>query len=167
MKKLFALASVLVTSAAIAGDHPHHWSYAGQDGPEHWGEMAGLGLSSSGKNQSPVDVREALTANLAPLAVRYSSTATEVLNNGHTVQVSYAPGSELRLDSHSFELKQFHFHAPSENLLNGKQFPLEAHFVHADASGNLAVVGVFFEAGAANAALDKLGKDLPLRADRQ
>jgi carbonic anhydrase len=164
MNKLFALASALATSAAIAGDHPHHWSYAGAEGPAHWGEMAGFGLCSSGKNQSPVDVRDVLTAKLAPLVVRYSSTATEVLNNGHTVQVSYAPGSELQLDSHGFELKQFHFHAPSENLLNGKQFPLEVHFVHADASGNLAVVGVFFEAGAANAALDKLGNNLPLHA---
>jgi carbonic anhydrase len=164
MKKVFALAFALVTTAAVAADHPHHWTYAGKEGPEHWGEMDGFGLCSSGKNQSPVDVRDAVTAKLAPLAFRYASTATEALNNGHTVQVAYAPGSELRVDSHGFELKQFHFHAPSENLLNGKQFPLEAHFVHADASGNLAVVGVFFEEGVANAGLDKLGKNLPLHA---
>jgi carbonic anhydrase len=80
------------------------------------------------------------------------------------VQVTYAAGSTLTVDSHPYQLKQFHFHAPSENLLDGKHFPLEAHFVHADADGNLAVVAVFFENGAANAALDRLGKDLPLRA---
>lgn len=158
MKKLLMLATALtLSSAALAEDH--HWSYEGDDGPEHWG-----GLCSTGKNQSPVDLQNAMTAKLAPLSFKYESLAQDVFNNGHTVQVTYAPGSTLTVDSHQYQLKQFHFHAPSENLLNGKHFPLEAHFVHADAEGNLAVVAVFFEKGAANAALDKLGKDLPVHA---
>jgi carbonic anhydrase len=165
MKRLLMLAAALpLSSLSMAGDHSQHWSYDGADGPDHWGQMAGYGLCSTGKNQSPVDVRGAVGAKLAPLAFDYESQAADVLNNGHTVQVTYAAGSELSVDSHAYELKQFHFHAPSENLLDGKQFPLEVHFVHADASGNLAVIGVFFETGAANAALAKLGKDLPVHA---
>jgi len=165
VKKLLALSfALVVTATAGAGDHSHHWSYAGKDGPDHWGQMEGFGLCSAGKNQSPIDVRNAVAAKLPPLAFRYASFATDVLNNGHTVQVTYGPGSQLRVDSSEYELKQFHFHAPSENLLDGKQFPLEVHFVHADPSGHLTVIGVFFEKGAANAALDKLGQDLPLRA---
>lgn len=157
MKKLLMLAMTLtISSAAVAEEH---WSYEGDHGPSHWG-----GLCSSGKNQSPVDLRDAVAAKLAPLSFKYDSLAQDIFNNGHTVQVTYAPGSTLTVDSHPYQLKQFHFHAPSENLLDGKHFPLEAHFVHADADGNLAVVAVFFEAGAANAALEKLGKDLPLRA---
>jgi carbonic anhydrase len=157
VKKLLMLAMALTASAALAEDH--HWSYEGDEGPEHWG-----GLCNSGKNQSPVDLRDAVSAKLAPLSFKYESLAQDVLNNGHTVQVTYAPGSTLAVDSHQYQLKQFHFHAPSENLLNGKHFPLEAHFVHADSDGNLAVVAVFLETGAANAALEKLGKDLPMRA---
>lgn len=158
MKKLLILATALaVSSAAVAEDH--HWSYEGAHGPAHWG-----GLCTSGKNQSPVDLRDAVSAKLAPLSFEYETLAQDVLNNGHTVQVTYVPGSSLAVDSHRYQLKQFHFHAPSENLLNGKQFPLEAHFVHADAEGNLAVVGVFFDTGAANVALEKLGKNLPMRA---
>lgn len=157
MKKLVMLAMALtVSSSALAEDH---WTYEGDGGPSHWG-----GLCSSGKNQSPVDLRDAVSAQLAPLALKYDSFAQDVFNNGHTVQVTYSPGSMLTLGSHPYQLKQFHFHAPSENLLDGKHFPLEAHFVHADADGNLAVVAVFFETGAANPALDKLGKDLPLHA---
>ena len=157
MKKVLMLAMALtISSAAVAEEH---WSYEGDHGPSHWG-----GLCSSGKNQSPVDLRDAVKARLAPLSFEYESLAQDVLNNGHTVQVTYAPGSTLAVDSHQYQLKQFHFHAPSENLLDGKHFPLEAHFVHADADGNLAVVAVFFEDGAANPALAKLGKDLPLRA---
>jgi carbonic anhydrase len=157
VKRLLMLAMALtISSAALAEEH---WSYEGNDGPKHWG-----GLCNSGKNQSPVDLRDAVSARLAPLSFKYESLAQDVFNNGHTVQVTYAPGSTLTVDSHPYQLQQFHFHAPSENLLDGKQFPLEAHFVHADADGNLAVVAVFFEAGAANVALEKLGKDLPLRA---
>jgi carbonic anhydrase len=157
VKKFLMLATALTISSAAAAED--HWSYEGDHGPTHWG-----GMCSSGKNQSPVDLRDAVTAKLAPLSFKYESLAQDVFNNGHTVQVTYAPGSTLTVDSHPYQLKQFHFHAPSENLLNGKHFPLEAHFVHADADGNLAVVAVFFESGAANAALEKLGKDLPLRA---
>ena len=158
MKKLLMLAAALAISSA-AGAEEHHWSYEGAAGPAHWG-----GLCSTGKNQSPVDVHDAVRAKLAPLSFNYSSLAQDILNNGHTVQVTYAPGSTLVVDSHQYQLKQFHFHAPSENLVDGKRFPLEAHFVHADQDGSLAVVAVFFEPGAANAALAKLGKDLPLHA---
>lgn len=157
MKHLMMVAMALTISSGALAEN--HWGYEGAEGPSHWG-----GLCSSGKNQSPVDLRDAVSAKLAPLSFKYESLAQDVLNNGHTVQVTYAPGSTLTLDSHPYQLKQFHFHAPSENLLDGKHFPLEAHFVHADADGNLAVVAVFFETGAANAALAKLGKDLPLRA---
>ncbi|WP_414717604.1 carbonic anhydrase [Steroidobacter sp.] len=152
------LATALTVSSLAMADE-QHWSYEGDDGPTHWG-----GLCNSGKNQSPVDLRDAVSAKLAPLSFKYQSLAQDVFNNGHTVQVTYAPGSELTVDSHRYQLKQFHFHAPSEDLLNGKRFPLEAHFVHADEDGNLAVVAVFVEEGAANAALEKLGKDLPVRA---
>ena len=42
---------------------------------------------------------------------------------------------------------QFHFHAPSEHTVEGKNYPLELHIVHADANtGALGtVIGIFFE----------------------
>jgi carbonic anhydrase len=61
-------------------------------------------------------------------------------------------------------LKQFHFHAPSENRIGGKQFPLEGHLVHADKDGNLAVVAVMFQEGAANPMLTKLWGKMPAKA---
>ena len=65
------------------------------------------------------------------------------------------------MDAHSFELLQFHFHAPSENHINGQSYPLEAHFVHADKNGNLAVVAVMFEQSAANSGLNKAWSMMP------
>ena len=41
-----------------------------------------------------------------------------------------------------FRLKQFHYHEPSEHLIDGRVADFETHFVHADEKGNLAVVGV-------------------------
>jgi carbonic anhydrase len=164
VKILAAAACVLfVSSFAVAGEH-EEWGYSGEDGPDHWGELKGAALCSAGRNQSPVDIRDMVSAKLAPLSFKYGSFASEVFNNGHTIQVAYAPGSQIAVNGHGYELKQFHFHAPSENLLGGKQFPLEAHFVHADADGNLAVIGVFFEEGTANAGLDKFWSDLPSHA---
>ncbi|MGC1953353.1 MAG: carbonic anhydrase family protein [Gammaproteobacteria bacterium] len=58
------------------------------------------------------------------------------------MQVNYAAGSAITVDGHRFELTQFHFHAPSENMVDGKHFPMESHLVHADEAGNLAVVAV-------------------------
>jgi carbonic anhydrase len=87
-----------------------------------------------------------------------------IANNGHTIQIDYAPGSALTLDGRVYELKQFHFHAPSENKIAGKQYPLEGHLVHADKDGNLAVVAVMFREGSANPQLAKLWEKLPAKA---
>ncbi len=54
------------------------------------------------------------------------------------------------------KLKQFHFHTPSENNINGKSFPLEAHFVHASKDGKLAVVALMFEEGDENKVLAEI-----------
>ena len=86
-----------------------------------------------------------------------------MVNNGHTVQVGYAPGSTLQLDGTTFELKQFHFHAPSENLIEGKSYPLEGHLVHVSDKGEIAVVAVMFEAGKANPALAAAWSALPAK----
>jgi hypothetical protein len=57
-----------------------------------------------------------------------------VINNGHTVQVNIQSGSTLTIEGETYELKQFHFHTPSENNINGTSYPLEAQhgkfFIH-------------------------------------
>jgi carbonic anhydrase len=158
------LAALLASATAQAGDKPH-WGYTGHEGPAHWGELsADYALCASGKNQSPVDLRGIVEGELPPLAIDYRKGGYEVVNNGHTIQVNYAPGSTLTVGGHSFELKQFHFHAPSENTIEGRSYPMEAHFVHADAQGNLAVVAVLYEAGEADAELKKVWQRMPHEA---
>ena len=121
-------------------------------------------MCSIGRNQSPIDVATSVKAELEPLRFDYLAGAAGIQNNGHTVQVDYAPGSTLTIDGKAFVLTQFHFHTPSENTFNGKRFPLEGHLVHADKDGNLAVVAVMFEDGAPNPLLASLWEAMPAKA---
>lgn len=142
-----------------------HWAYEGEAGPQNWGKLdAKFAACASGKNQSPIDLKGFIEAELKPLKLDYKAGATEILNNGHTVQINYASGSSLGVDGVVFELKQFHFHSPSENKISGKQFPLEGHLVHADKDGNLAVLAVMFQEGAANPLLTKLWEKMPRKS---
>ena len=142
-----------------------HWSYAGAEGPEHWGDLSpSFEACKSGRMQSPIDIAPEATG----LAVgapshdfAYRETPLRILHNGHTVQLNYAPGSIMTVQGQAYELLQFHFHAPSEHTVGGQAFPMEAHFVHMDSHGGLAVVGVLIEEGAANAALADAWAHLP------
>lgn len=153
-----------MSSAGIAGAQ-HHWGYQGEGAPQNWSKLdQKFATCASGMNQSPIDIAGFIDAELKPLKFTYAAGASEIVNNGHTVQINYAAGSALTIDGRAFELKQFHFHAPSENKIEGKQFPLEGHLVHADKDGNLAVVAVMFHEGAANPLLSKLWEKLPSNA---
>ena len=60
-----------------------------------------------------------------------------------------------------YRLVQLHFHRPSEHLIAGKNFPMEAHFVHRADSGALAVVGVLMTTGKPNAAFSRIVSTMP------
>lgn len=75
----------------------------------------------------------------------YHLHINSILNNGHTIQIQFKPGSYLDIGKEKYELKQMHFHAPSENFLDGKEFPFEAHFVNISKDGKIAVLALFYE----------------------
>jgi carbonic anhydrase len=169
-KLLVATVSILLgsTGYAVAGEHEGHahWGYTGDGGPEHWAELSpDYSACGKGKNQTPIDIRDAVDAKLEPIKFNYATDVVDVLNNGHTVQANMTPGSSITVDGIEFQLKQFHFHTPSENIVNGKPFAMEMHLVHADKDGNLAVVGVMFKEGAKNEALAHLWKNMPHNVD--
>ena len=150
---------VLGTAQAMADTQ---WTYSGDEGPENWGELSEeFVMCAEGVNQSPIDIRGPIEAEVSPLQIDYGRNAERIVNNGHTLKVEVAPGSQISLGDNSFALKQYHFHSPSENLIEGQSYPLEAHLVHANDQGSLAVIGVMFEDGEANPALAQLIADLP------
>lgn len=151
-----------------SGDKPA-WSYTGDNGPEHWGDLSPMyALAKTGKQQSPIDIAttRVTRADQAPLVVNYHDTTLEVLNNGHTIEDDYHNGGTLSIAGHEYKLAQFHFHTPSEHTLDGEHSAMEMHLVHKDAAGKLAVIGVMIEEGAANPALEPLWAHMPTKPGR-
>ncbi|HUG14230.1 MAG TPA: carbonic anhydrase family protein [Thermomicrobiales bacterium] len=140
-----------------------HWSYSGDTGPDRWGVIDDdYERCASGAEQSPVDLSPALAVRDAnDVVFDYRASDLSIVNNGHTVQVVYEPGSTISVEAATYDLLQFHLHAQSEHTLDGTRFPLELHLVHMDSDGNLAVVGVLFEEGAPNAALEPVFSHMP------
>jgi len=146
------------------GDAPH-WSYEGKTGPEHWGSLdPAWAAAKDGKEQSPIDIADATAIALEPIEFHYESTRVNIINNGHTIQVNCDPGSYIEVDGETYQLAQFHFHAPSEHTIDGEPAAIEMHLVHKSAAGELAVVGVMIQPGEANAAFDPAWKHLPKEA---
>jgi carbonic anhydrase len=158
------IVALSMTSALFAGEKAH-WGYSGHEGPAHWGELdPEYSACSEGKNQSPVNLTGMIESDLSPISISYQTGGNEILNNGHTIQVNYKPGSTMTVNGHKFELKQFHFHSSSENTIEGHSYPMEAHFVHTDKEGNLAVIAVMFKTGKKNAELEKAWTHMPENA---
>jgi carbonic anhydrase len=137
-----------------ANSHNTKWTYTGKRGPKYWAKLnSEFAMCEIGLNQSPINIQSTIHAALKPIRTIHKFPAKDIVNNGHTIQVDYQEGNIIVLDKALFKLKQVHFHAPSENTINGKSYPLEAHFVHVDNNGNLAVIAVMFKEGEANPTL--------------
>lgn len=171
MKNIYAalLASTMIMSAISTSMAGVHWVYEGDVSPEHWGELSSdFKKCADGKNQSPINITEAHKGKTnAPLTLHYNLTKEELVNNGHTIQISTANKDDyLIYNGTKYYLKQFHFHTPSENKINGKDFPLEGHFVHADDNGKLLVLAVMFEEGQENPQLQQIIAAVPNDANK-
>lgn len=146
-----------------------HWSYEGVLGPEIWGSIANeFNTCSSGKSQSPIDLIWKKPIPGGQMLFNYNGAATSAIDNGHTLQFNFPDGSNsIELRGHKYELKQVHFHSFSEHTISGKHFPIEAHFVHKDEHGSLAVIGLMIDVGKHNADFDILLKNWPKLKNKQ
>ncbi len=163
MRKSIFMSTLLLCAVAQASE-TNHWGYSGNHGPENWAQLSAENSQCAGQNQSPVNLTGFIEADLTPIAFNYKVGGNELINNGHTVQLNIASGNTIVVDNTTFNLLQMHFHAPSENHINGESFPLEAHLVHADSKGNLAVVALMFKAGESNANLQAILPNIPTHA---
>jgi carbonic anhydrase len=161
LRSLAAVAAMACLPQAQAAD-ARHWAYSGQGGPAEWGETCKLG-----KGQSPVDIRGAKPADLPAIKFDYKPAPLKIIDNGHTIQVNYAPGSSIEVGGARYELLQFHFHKPSEEKIAGKAHDMVAHLVHKDAGGKLAVVAVLIDKGGANPAITTIWNNLPREKEKE
>ncbi|WP_337012695.1 carbonic anhydrase [Pantoea sp. AS142] len=165
--KMLSLVLALSTISAVGAAAPH-WTYEGKAGPEHWSELTrDFHICHEGKFQSPINIKDPIEGHLQALDLAYHTSAEKVINNGHTIQVTVNEEDDFVLDSEKFTLRQYHFHTPSENQINGHTFPLEAHFVHSKEDGDSAVVAVMFKVGKENSALVPLIDAMPQKENQQ
>jgi carbonic anhydrase len=163
-----AVALALMAFGVALAQESVRWSYEGESGPEHWGDLSpDFAACAKGVEQSPVDIPASAPVNPANIGFNYQPKALEIFNNGHTVQVDYANSSWITLDGTNYSLVQFHFHAASEHAIGGAHAPLELHLVHKNIRGGLAVVGVLLKAGAENPAYAPIMQNLPTQVSQQ
>jgi carbonic anhydrase len=162
---LNAFAGAVLCPVCTVAAEKAHWSYQGATGPDQWGSLDTADRACSvGDQQSPIDVGETIKAQLPPLEIAWGPNPDTIINNGHTIEVNCPTGGALTVGMDKYALKRFHFHRPSEHLVAGKKFPMEAHFVHQSASGSLAVVGALIEAGKANPVFARVVATMPQTA---
>lgn len=147
------------------------WHYEGAEGPTQWATLSPkFAACGEGRSQSPIEISKPSPGTAPDVRMRFPPAALRIvhhehmadgINNGHTIQINYPAADTLNLGASPYQLVQYHFHAPSEHTVSGAHFPMEMHFVHKAADGTLAVVAVFIEQGAANAAFAPVWANLP------
>jgi carbonic anhydrase len=55
----------------------------------------------------------------------------------------------LVINGTAYRLRQLHWHTPSEHTVDGRRYDMELHLVHESAENKAAVIGMFYEVGAA------------------
>jgi carbonic anhydrase len=144
-----ALLTILAGAQVHRTEHP--WDYGSLKGPSHWGDLKPeYAQCKNGHHQSPIDIRNVRKADLPPIEFAYQPAPLRLVDNRHTIMVNYSPDSFISVGGKRYELKQFHFHRPSEEKINGKRFAMVIHLVHADEKGHLAVVAVLLQQGESN-----------------
>lgn len=134
---------------------PVHWGYAGADGPTAWASLSpAYALCGEGKGQSPINIVKTdvkgganwkLDYKTTSLKIAHNEHMDDIIDNGHTIQITVDEGSTFSFGNKTYNLKQFHFHTPSEHTVDGKNMPMEMHLVHQGEDGSLAVVSVLFK----------------------
>ena len=136
-----------IAASAMAADGYTDFSMNGMNWPD---------LCQTGKEQSPIDLSDMKENSMLSLDLQgYEDFSGSVINKGTTFQVDFEkdsnPDAMMTLVRGDGEVQfwrplQFHFHAPSEHTIGGRQMDLEVHFVHLSEEGELgAVLGVFFD----------------------
>ena len=148
-------------------EQPTHWSYEGESGPENWAAIE-KESDCGGQAQSPINIIEKdavlkeMTTKLFNFHYSPETKIHNVVNNGHSIQYNFDAGDYLDYKDNQFDLKQFHFHEPSEHTINGVRYPLEIHLVHQSANKEYVVLSFMAIEGEPSPTFKFLERYLPV-----
>lgn len=124
-----AIAIALVSIVAAGAAQADEWAYSGAHGPGSWG-----GDCQTSAGQSPIKLPDGVTQTLDPVSSLGTASKYTAVPEHHTVFFKPSPagsGGTLRYGGRTYQLKQFHYHTPSEHQWIGDpQAAIELHFVH-------------------------------------
>jgi carbonic anhydrase len=120
-------------------------------------------------SQSPINIvsDSTLTDTNQPVSIKFGTAITEIENLGHTIQLDFKAGNDFTVAGKTFTSRQFHFHTPSEHLIDGVTYPMEMHIVNILKDSNVGkspqyiVVGFLFKMGKENQFLKEFLNTIP------
>lgn len=96
------------------------------------------------------------------MLMHYDISKEHIVHEEQVVELDYDPGSYIEFDGEHFDLKQFHFHTPSEHWINDESFDLEMHMVHQSVKDDqYLVIAFLFEAGEPDHFISQFLQDVP------
>ncbi|XP_019178385.1 PREDICTED: bifunctional monodehydroascorbate reductase and carbonic anhydrase nectarin-3-like [Ipomoea nil] len=157
MLKLFSIAFLLlsVTHVIKSQEVDDEWGFSYDEnsdrGPSHWGELRPEWWQcSAGKMQTPIDLesKPVVYSNLGPIQNYYMRDVATLENHGYGMMLSWPLGQRyLGINGIRYLFRQVHWHFPSEHVVNGTRYDLEAHLVHVSNDGRIAVLAVMYQIG--------------------
>jgi carbonic anhydrase len=172
-KSLLLVLTAFVLSPPPSAQWKTPWTYDGPTGYDHWADLdRDYAPCKLGKEQSPIDIVDAEKADLPQLCFAYKSAPLKYLiNNGYTIRVNYhdvaGEGNFLVVGDNRYQLTQFHFHHPSEELIRGRSYPMVAHFMHQSKDGKVVGVSVLINVGSPNTTVQQLWEHMPRTKSRE
>ncbi|KZZ92556.1 Carbonic anhydrase, alpha-class, catalytic domain protein [Moelleriella libera RCEF 2490] len=115
----------------------------GDETGKAWG-----GLCANGTQQSPIDIESKNIRKWPAMHVHFNWPVggATIKNHGPAIYIEkFAKPGSVVLANNEYELKQFHFHTPSEHWIDGVGGEMEVHFVHLNPKGHAAVIGAIID----------------------
>ncbi len=155
-----AMKSDEAVAGPIEGTHATHYALPGLD---------------HGLLQSPVNILSTQAVDgTHRVAPHFDHAAPDyVVNTGHTIELDFPTGSSITFDGNEYDLKQLHFHTPSEHQVDGTTYPMEMHIVSQmdpappGTSPEYLVVAILFRMGDSHPFIESFLDQVPPSAGRK
>lgn len=149
---------------------PEHipWNYQGDHGHQAWGQLhPAFAACSTGQQQSPIHITAQDTAigPAEPLRPGPQAFGGTVVHTGHGIELEVDYPSTLTLRGMSWRLVRVQFRHPAEEKIHFRAFPMATDLVYRSAEGQVAVLSVPMQLGAANAFITRVWTHMPLGAN--
>ena len=145
------------------------WSYEGETGPEHWARLRPeWRVCAEGMRQSPIDLRDGIAVDLAPVKFDYGRSGFRIRDTGNTLQVDVGEGMGITVRGVRYALERFTLHRPSQDRVGGMAHDMAIYLEHRSADGKQAILSVLLAAGGEpHPVLQTLWNNLPLDRGRE